>query len=117
MCVLKVAAVVVETPKKPKTPKITEKQVATPKTQVPDTPKTPFDIYKNAKTYFRACNTPLKLVGRQDEKSTIAEFWDKHSTGGASMYISGFPGTGKTALLNEIIREKRSIDVKFIYIE
>lgn len=61
-------------------------------------------------------SAPSQLVGRLNERSEITSFLEIHlqerSPGG--MYISGSPGTGKTALLMEIIRSRN--DVRTLYI-
>ncbi|KAJ9082578.1 AAA ATPase [Entomophthora muscae] len=43
------------------------------------------------------------MAGRDEEKKQLGEFWEKHVTRKVpgSLYISGQPGTGKTALLKE----------------
>lgn len=43
------------------------------------------------------------MAGRDQEKKQLGEFWEKHVTekNPGSLYISGQPGTGKTALLKE----------------
>ncbi|KAI0220792.1 AAA ATPase, partial [Massospora cicadina] len=45
------------------------------------------------------------LAGRDEEKNRLQEFWEKHVLGKhpGSLYISGQPGTGKTALLKEFM--------------
>ena len=49
----------------------------------------------------------FKIVGRVEEKAELTSFWyDSVAAGkGASIYISGNPGTGKTALVDELIPE------------
>ncbi|GAB1598912.1 cell division control protein 6 homolog [Argonauta hians] len=53
---------------------------------------------------------PLKVVCREEEQKKINSFLSKHisSRTGCSMYISGAPGTGKTAVLTEIIKRLKS---------
>lgn len=62
-------------------------------------------IYQDAKALFRRCATPSRLVGREMERKTIQTFWEEHAIIGkpGALYISGIPGTGKTAMLEEII--------------
>lgn len=62
-------------------------------------------IYQDAKALFRRCTTPSRLVGREIERKTIYDFWEDHAIKGkaGALYISGIPGTGKTAMLDEVI--------------
>lgn len=48
---------------------------------------------------------PDNLVGRDTEKNKISSFIEKHGTNkvSGSLYISGAPGTGKTACLAQIL--------------
>lgn len=75
--------------------------------------KTPFAKYlQDAKQVFQRFSTPKKLVGRNTERKIISDFIleninhvksakiKKHS---GALYISGLPGTGKSALVNEIL--------------
>ncbi|KAJ3253642.1 AAA ATPase [Boothiomyces macroporosus] len=97
------------TPKKPKisidhltpTKKELKSQNETPK-------RTPLKILQEAKAAFRRCATPKKLIGRESERQKLNCFIDEHVTGqkSGSLYISGCPGTGKTALLNEILQQR-----------
>ncbi|KAJ3360422.1 AAA ATPase [Kappamyces sp. JEL0680] len=74
-------------------------------------PKTPLaKILADAKQVFRRCSTPKKLVGREHERTVITDFVSKAlgvapatSPQGGSLYISGCPGTGKTALVSEVL--------------
>ncbi|KAJ3182876.1 AAA ATPase [Gaertneriomyces sp. JEL0708] len=78
---------------------------------IPGTPRTPKMVFHDAKALFRRCTTPSKLVGRAEERAAISAFWRAHVlTGkGGSLYISGVPGTGKTALLDEMITDMRDL--------
>ncbi|KAJ3311674.1 AAA ATPase [Boothiomyces sp. JEL0838] len=97
------------TPKKPKisidhltpTKKELKSQNETPK-------RTPLKILQEAKAAFRRCATPKKLIGRESERQKLNCFIDEHVIGqkSGSLYISGCPGTGKTALLNEILQQR-----------
>lgn len=64
-------------------------------------------IYQAAKATFRRSAMPSRLVGRIQERNKMIQFWDEHVMANkpGCLYISGSPGTGKTAMLNEIIRD------------
>ncbi|GIZ49410.1 hypothetical protein CKM354_001244000 [Cercospora kikuchii] len=74
------------------------------------TPVTPSraSIYNQARQLFARCSNPGKLVGRDNERQELSNFVStaiaSKSTG--CLYVSGPPGTGKSALLNEIIEEQ-----------
>lgn len=63
----------------------------------------PFSVAKRA--FHRSGS--FKIVGRVEEKAELTSFWyDNVAAGkGASIYVSGNPGTGKTALIDELIPE------------
>ncbi|CAG8568329.1 8008_t:CDS:1 [Racocetra fulgida] len=88
-------------------------------------PGTSEKVYDNAKSFFRLSATPKKLVGRETERDTITEFLEKHiiEKKPGNLFIHGIPGTGKTALVNEIyndmkdsIEKKAKCSVKFVNI-
>ncbi|KAF9181653.1 AAA ATPase [Haplosporangium sp. Z 767] len=64
-------------------------------------------FYQDAKALFRRTTEPQRLVGRATEKDIIQKFCQDHilSTKAGSLYISGQPGTGKTALLKEVMKD------------
>ncbi|ORY01754.1 cell division control protein Cdc6 [Basidiobolus meristosporus CBS 931.73] len=64
-------------------------------------------IYQEAKSLFRRSTKPGQLVGREEEREVLLHFWDEHITGNkpGCLYISGSPGTGKTALLSQLCEE------------
>ncbi|KAI9101086.1 P-loop containing nucleoside triphosphate hydrolase protein [Phlyctochytrium arcticum] len=76
--------------------------------RTPRTPRTPSSsLFQDAKSLFRRNGASThRLVGRTQERATIIKFWETHVIAGkavgASLYISGCPGTGKTALVDEI---------------
>lgn len=71
---------------------------------------TPSDIFKQAKALFRRTTSPSQLVGRSHERERMMDFWNRHVLGNkpGALYVSGAPGTGKTAMLNEILRNTQN---------
>lgn len=73
------------------------------------TPVTPSNasVYNQARQLFSRCSDPGKLIGRDSERAELSTFIqtaiESKSTG--CLYVSGPPGTGKSALLNEVIEE------------
>lgn len=65
-------------------------------------------IFSRAKAALRRGTVPGKITARSSERSQILSFLS-HNLGkvkrGAFLYICGPPGTGKTALMNEIYSE------------
>ncbi|KAI1946093.1 AAA ATPase [Ophidiomyces ophidiicola] len=81
----------------------------------PVTPRTPRTItsvsartvYTSARQLFARSATPARLVGRESERQELTKFInDSISSGrGGCKYVSGPPGTGKSALVEEVCRE------------
>lgn len=92
----------------------------------PHTPKTPSgkfpagkSIYNEARKVFARGAHPGPLVGREKERAQLRKFISSHadSKEGSCMYVSGPPGTGKSALVGEICDEvKDRTDIKFTYL-
>lgn len=74
------------------------------------TPSTPSQasVYNQARQLFARCSNPGKLVGRDSERDELSAFVSTAigSKSSGCLYVSGPPGTGKSALLNEIIEEQ-----------
>ncbi|KAJ4414266.1 AAA ATPase [Gnomoniopsis sp. IMI 355080] len=77
----------------------------TPKT--PLTPTASQTIYHQARQLFSRSADPGQLIGRDDERSRLREFLTRRDAarGHGCLYVSGPPGTGKSAMVNEIINE------------
>ncbi|KAI6358452.1 hypothetical protein MCOR25_007327 [Pyricularia grisea] len=77
----------------------------TPKT--PSTPATSQTIYHLARQLFSRSNDPGRLIGRDDERAHLEEFLAKctSSTPNGCLYVSGPPGTGKSAMVNAVTDE------------
>ncbi|KAK8180294.1 P-loop containing nucleoside triphosphate hydrolase protein [Phyllosticta capitalensis] len=93
----------------------------TPRTpRTPTTPKsTAPTVYNDARQLFTRGSQPGRLIGREEERKELREFVSKRAelkTSGC-LYISGPPGTGKSALVNEVGQELEADgDVKRAYI-
>jgi hypothetical protein len=70
-----------------------------------------FSPFAEAKRAFHRSGS-FKIVGRVEEKAAFSSFWYDSVAirKGASIYISGNPGTGKTALVDEMLNELKSDD-------
>lgn len=68
--------------------------------------KTKENLYQRAKAVFRRTAIPSRLIGRGDERKQMMDFWKNHvlENQPGCLYISGMPGTGKTAMLTEVMR-------------
>lgn len=57
-------------------------------------------------TQLSLSNNP-KILGRTEERNYIVNFWKEHVLRriSGSLYVSGSPGTGKTALISEIMED------------
>jgi cell division control protein 6 len=84
----------------------------TPRT--PRTCSTPLStcatIYSDARQLFAQNGSPMKLIGRDAERNELATFISKNveAHSGGSIYVSGPPGTGKSALVEEITKDYSS---------
>lgn len=81
----------------------------TPRT--PRTLSTPFSkcstIYAEARQLFAQNGSPTKLIGRDEEKNELATFISQaiKSNSGGGIYVSGPPGTGKSAVVEEVTKD------------
>lgn len=77
----------------------------------PRTPRTPLTpgssistVYSKARQLFIRSSEPGKLIGREAEREELSSFIEtgvKKAAGGC-IYVSGPPGTGKSAMVNEV---------------
>ena len=76
----------------------------TPRT--PSTPSNAPTVYNCARQLFTKSANPGRLVGREEERIELQCFIEEgiKSKSGRCMYVSGPPGTGKSALVNEVCR-------------
>ena len=94
----------------------------------PRTPRTPRTVptptsspssYDNARKLFSRSADPGPLVGREEERKVLRSFVDRSvaSQKGGCIYVSGPPGTGKSALVSELCRSLGSAaSLKTLYI-
>ncbi|KAL8819249.1 MAG: hypothetical protein Q9223_002280 [Gallowayella weberi] len=84
---------------------------ATPRTpRTPRTPVTPaslLTVYHTARQSFVRSADPGRLVGRDAERSELKAFVQEGISrrSGRCLYVSGPPGTGKSALVGEVCQE------------
>lgn len=78
---------------------------------VPDT-----SLYQKAKQNLTS-QLSVRLVGRQREMESMKDFLHTHLRAGTSgsLYVSGAPGTGKTACLSQILDSSKNL-FKFQYV-
>ena len=89
----------------------------TPRT--PSTPSNTPTVYSRARQLFTRSANPGRLVGREEERSELQTFLEEgiKSKSGRCIYVSGPPGTGKSALVSEVCRDVRGKEgVKAAYI-
>ncbi|KAH7983388.1 hypothetical protein HPB52_011535 [Rhipicephalus sanguineus] len=73
-------------------------------------------LYQKAKQNLTS-QSSVRVVGRQREMETMKEFLHSHLRAGTSgsLYVSGAPGTGKTACLSQILESSKNL-FKFQYV-
>ncbi|KAI9789648.1 MAG: AAA ATPase [Candelina submexicana] len=101
----------VTVPRNPLTPR-TPRTPSTPSNSVPT-------IYNAARQLFVRSANPGKLVGRERERAELRTFIRERvaSSSGGGLYVSGPPGTGKSALVNEVCGDlNESTPVRTTYV-
>ncbi|KAK4951888.1 AAA ATPase [Elasticomyces elasticus] len=82
----------------------------TPKT--PTTPASSTSIYNQARQLFSRCSAPGKLIGRDAERQELSTFLEQSlaSESAGCLYVSGPPGTGKSAFVDEVFRQSKDVE-------
>ncbi|KAJ4297192.1 AAA ATPase [Collariella sp. IMI 366227] len=80
------------------------------KRMTPQSPLTPTalqTVYHQARQLFSRSADPGQLIGRDDERAQLQQFLERCKTTrpGGCLYVSGPPGTGKSAMVNKITEE------------
>jgi cell division control protein 6 len=77
-------------------------KLLTPRSHRTASPKSQ-SVYAQARQLFTQSNDPIRLIGRDGERAQLSAFLTKgvELKRGGCMYISGPPGTGKSALVQE----------------
>ena len=92
----------------------------TPRTpRTPSTPSNTQTVYDCARQLFTRSAAPGPLIGREDERSELVNFIEAGiaSKSGRCLYVSGPPGTGKSALVSEVCQNfKSSVGLRTAYI-
>lgn len=72
----------------------------------PLSPNTVQTVYHSARQLFARGAEPGQLIGRDDERKQLTDFLDRCSSTSPSgcLYVSGPPGTGKSAMITELIQ-------------
>lgn len=85
----------------------------------PLSPSTVQTVYHSARQLFARGAEPGQLVGRDAERQQLTEFLARCSSDSPNgcLYVSGPPGTGKSAMITELIQNYADKDgVKSVYI-
>ncbi|KAF2759278.1 cell division control protein Cdc6 [Pseudovirgaria hyperparasitica] len=91
----------------------------------PRTPHTPSNtrssaitVYNDARQTFAKGTMPTALFGREKERAELEHFVESRlqSTSSGCIYVSGPPGTGKSAFVSETSRKLEAGDVPTAYI-
>lgn len=105
-------------PTKTPTRKVRAISLATP----PSTPHTPLHV--RARALLRSTTDSFNVIGRETERKIVSSFLQPFIDGEpncsqlihTSLYISGSPGTGKTALVMSVLSTNKRDDVRTAYV-
>ncbi|KAK3383003.1 putative cell division control protein [Lasiosphaeria ovina] len=127
---VKSATVAPVTPSTPRHYDVFAKAATTPRHRVmtvgklsrrmtPQTPLTPSacqTVYHQARQLFSRSADPGQLIGRDEERCQLREFVGRCANAHPSgcLYVSGPPGTGKSAMVNEVTQEAVSQSAGFV---
>ncbi|BDD55876.1 AAA ATPase [Monascus purpureus] len=120
----------IKTPRKSRYHDVLDTPPVTPKHRVqisgkPLTPRTPRQatapttssqtVYTQARQLFARGANPGRLIGRESEREKLVSFIQDgvESRRGGCLYVSGPPGTGKSAMVEEVCRE---LELKTVHI-
>ncbi|CAF9926059.1 MAG: AAA ATPase [Heterodermia speciosa] len=87
--------------------------------RTPSTPNSLPTLYNDARKLFVRSADPGRLVGRDEERAELSSFIQGgiKSQKGRCLYVSGPPGTGKSALVGEVCQDvQNTVDVRMSYI-
>ncbi|KAJ5717444.1 hypothetical protein N7488_003090 [Penicillium malachiteum] len=82
------------------------------------TPTTSQTVYSQARQLFARGATSGRLVGRDSEREKVSTFIEDcvQSKKGGCLYISGPPGTGKSAMVNEVCQDMDLTNVQVSHV-
>jgi len=124
------AKIVTRSPRKPLTPvkhcsPVKRTALFSPSKKIISTPPkaTPTPLFQADVSQFQSARAalhtgaPSYLLCREKQVDTMSQWLDKHLVAGkpGSMYVSGAPGTGKTATLTHLLKTK-TVEYKSIFI-
>lgn len=99
----------------PRTPRHTD---LPPTPRQSATPTTRETVYSQARQLFARGATSGRLIGRDAEREKVSDFVQGcvNAKKGGCLYISGPPGTGKSAMVNEVCQDTDLSDVKVSHV-
>ncbi|KAK5682906.1 AAA ATPase [Elasticomyces elasticus] len=83
-----------------------------PTPNTPNTPASSTSVYHQARQLFSRCSAPGKLIGRDAERQELSTFLEQSlaSDSAGCLYVSGPPGTGKSAFVDEVFRQSKDVE-------